>query len=305
MTAPVASPASPLAIDAPPPPMRRRGRRRRLGDRHQVAPAAVWYMAFFLAPIAILVAYSFYTFRDFEFVSDLTLENYRDVLTSDVYRTLFVRTITLAAIVSVVVLLLAYPFAYIATFVFPRRRELLYFLVLVSLFGGYLVRIYAWRTMLGREGVLNEGLMSAGVIDDPVRIFLNSQLAVVIVMVNFLLPLGVLPIYSAMQNVSPRLLEAGRDLGSSRFHVLRRVVLPLTMRGVAAAVAFTFIATAAEWVTPLLVGSTSSQLIGNQIAYQFGTTINWPLGAALAITLIVFVVAIVGAILGLLRWLTR
>lgn len=284
---------------------RRAGRRRRSRAWLEIAPAAVYFAVFFLAPLGILVAYSFYTYRDFDFVPDFTVQNYLDVITGDRYHTYFLRTVKIAFIVSALVLVISYPFAYLLTFVFRRRRELLYFLVLVSLFGGYLVRIYAWRTMLGREGLINEGLMSAGVIDNPLGFFLNSEFAIVITLVNFLLPLGVLPLFSAMQNVSPRQLEAARDLGSSRLHAARRVVLPLTMRGVRAAFAFTFIAAAAEWVTPLLVGGVGDQLVGNQIAYEFGTDVNWPLGAALAMTLVVATVAIVAAILGLLRLVSR
>lgn len=194
----------------------RAGRKGRSRAWLEIAPAAVFFAVFFLAPLAILFAYSFYTYRDFDFVSDFTVQNYLDVITGDRYHTYFLRTIKIAFIVSGLVLILSYPFAYLLTFVFRRRRELLYFLVLVSLFGGYLVRIYAWRTMLGREGLINEGLISAGVVDHPLRFFLNSEFAIVITLVNFLLPLGVLPLFSAMQNVSPRLLDAARDLGSSR-----------------------------------------------------------------------------------------
>lgn len=170
----------------------------------------------FLAPVAILVTYSFYTFREYNFDSDLTFANYKYALTNEVFRTLFLRTIKIATIVSALVILLAYPFAWILTFVLPKHRQILYFLVVLSLFGGYLVRIYAWRTMLGREGLINTTLISIGLIDEPVRFLLNSQYAIVVVMVNFLLPLGVLPIYNAMQNVSPKLIDAARDLGSGQ-----------------------------------------------------------------------------------------
>ena len=294
-----------MTTDLEPPALTRIRSWRWLGPWAQLAPAALIYLVFFLAPVAILFAYSFYTFRDYSFVADPTLANYKEALTSDVFRTLFLRTIKIAAIVSGLVVLLAYPFAWILTFVLPKRREILYFLVVLSLFGGYLVRIYAWRTMLGREGLINKALMSIGLVDEPVRILLNSQYAIVVVMVNFLLPLGVLPIYSAMQNVSPKLIEAARDLGSGPAHILRRVIIPLTMRGVTAAVAFSFIATAAEWVTPLLVGGTRDQMVGNEISYQFGNAINWPLGAALAITLIVAVIALVGIVIAILRWVTK
>jgi spermidine/putrescine transport system permease protein len=272
-----------------------------LGPWLQLSPAAIIYAIFFVTPVAILVTYSFYTFREYNFDSDLTFANYKYALTNEVFRTLFLRTIKIATIVSALVVLLAYPFAWILTFVLPKHRQVLYFLVVLSLFGGYLVRIYAWRTMLGREGLINTTLVSIGLINEPVRFLLNSQYAIVVVMVNFLLPLGVLPIYNAMQNVSPKLIDAARDLGSGPGHILRRIIIPLTMRGVVTAVAFSFIATAAEWVTPLLVGGTGDQMVGNEISYQFGTAINWPLGAALAITLIVAVIAFVGFILGLLR----
>jgi spermidine/putrescine transport system permease protein len=278
---------------------------RRVGPALQLAPVTVFYAVFFLVPLGILVAYSFATFSDYQTTWHLTLANYREVVESDVFRNLFLRTIRYAAIVSGIVILLAYPFAYALTFVFPRRAQVLYFLVLVSLFGGFLVRVYSWRTMLGDQGLINQALMSIGLIHEPVKAFLNSGYAIVIVLVNFLLPLGVLPIYNAMQNVPSGLIEASRDLGGGRLTTLRRVLLPLTMRGVAAAFAFTFIATAAEWVTPQLVGGTHDQFVGNAIQYQFGTAINWPLGAALALTLIVAVVVIVGIVVGAVRLVTR
>ncbi|MDX6548015.1 MAG: spermidine/putrescine transport system permease protein [Gaiellales bacterium] len=280
-------------------------RRRQLGPWLQLAPVTAYYLIFFLVPLGILVAYSFATFSDYTTTWNLTLDNYSQVLHSQVFRALFLRTLKYAAIVSMIVLALAYPFAYALTFVFTKRRQALYFLVLVSLFGGYLVRIYSWRTLLGEKGLLNTGLMGIGIIDQPSHAFLNSGTAIVIVLVNFLLPLGVLPIYSAMQNLSPGLIEASRDLGGGPLHTIRRVILPLTMRGAAAAFAFTFIATAAEWVTPQLVGGTGNQFVGNAISYEFGTDINWPLGAALALSLIVAVVIVVAIVLGLARWVTR
>ena len=220
-------------------------------------------------------------------------------------RAFFARTLRIAAIISIIVVAVSYPFAYIITYVIPRRRQLLYFLVLVSLFGGYLVRIYAWRNILGRVGVLNQSLTGLGIVDEPVWFFLNSPFAIVIASVNFLIPLGVLPIFSSMQNISPRLIEAARDLGSSRIHAALKVVLPLSMRGVSAAFAFSFIAAAAEWVTPTLLGGTGDQMVGNQIAFQFGGGLNWPLGAALALSLVIVVVAILSVLLAIVRWISR
>src|SRR4029077_8271081 len=171
-------------------------------------------------------------------------------------------TIALSLLASVIVLAIAYPFAYAITFVFPRRRQLLYFLVLVSLFGGYLVRIYAWRTILGAEGVINGTLITLGIIQEPIRALLNSPIAVVIALVNFLVPLAVLPIYAAMQNVSPGLLEASRDLGAGSVDVTRSVVLPLTLPGVRVAFIFVFIASTGEFAIPSLLGGTETQFVG-------------------------------------------
>jgi spermidine/putrescine transport system permease protein len=271
----------------------------------QLAPAASFFALFFIAPLVILIVYSFYTYTDYDFTSTFTLQNYSEAITSSVFRTYLIRTLEVAGMVASVVTLVSFPLCYIMIFVFRRQTQILYFLVLVSLFGGYLVRIYAWRTLLGGNGLINDTLVALGVITHPSRIFLNNQFAVVVTMVNFYLPLGVLPIFVAMQNVSPGVLDAGRDLGSSTLHVVRRVMLPLTSRGVLAAFSFVFIATAAEWVTPLLVGGTNNQLLGNQIEYQFDNAINWPLGAALAICLIIVLLLFVGLVLLLLRWLSR
>lgn len=271
----------------------------------QIAPAAVYFAALFAGPLAILIAYSFYRTEDFQFIPTFSLENYREVLTSPVYRPYFERTLLLGLLVALIVVVIAYPFAYALTFVFPRRRQLLYFLVLVSLFGGYLVRIYSWRTMLGREGLINSGLEGVGVIDRPVGFFINSKFAVVLTLVNFYLPLGVLPIFAAMQNVPRGMLEAAEDLGSGRLHTVRRVLIPMTMRGVTAAFAFTFIAAAAEWVTPLLVGGAGDQFVGNQVVTAFGTDLDWPLGAALAIALVVVALLIITLVMAVTRRLTR
>jgi spermidine/putrescine transport system permease protein len=139
----------------------------------------------------------------------------------------------------------------------------------------------------------------------PASFLLNSNFAIVVALLNYLIPLGVLPIFSAMQNISPHLLEAAEDLGASRLRTARTIVLPLTARGLRAAFAFCFIATMAEWVTPQQLGGPLDQFVGNQVLYEFGQTLNWPLGAAIALTLIASVVVLLGLLFGLLRLVTR
>ena len=262
----------------------------------QLLPALVYFALFYVGPLLVLVYISFLSFRNFQFVEPLTFNNYVNVLTSETFRILFTRTVALSILSAVLAVGLAYPFAYIVTFVFPSRSRSLYFLILVALFGGYLVRIYAWRTILGVEGVINGTLLTLGVIEEPIREILNGPFAVVVSMVNFLVPLAVLPIYAAMQNVSPGLIEAARDLGSSRLQITRRVILPLVLPGVLVAFAFCFIAAAGDFAIPALLGGVESPFIGNQIQFQIGQTSNWPLAAAMATTLIALVVLIVAGV---------
>src|SRR5581483_11927706 len=145
-----------------------------------------------------LTVYSFYSYDNFNFVAKLTLANYTQTLTSPALRDFYFRTLRIAFIVSIAVVVISYIFAHVLMYVLPRARRLLYFLVLVSLFGGYLVRIYAWRTMLGRDGVINSFLMDTHLVSSPVMSLLNSNYAIVIALLNFLIPLGVLPIFNAM-----------------------------------------------------------------------------------------------------------
>ena len=289
------------------PPLRHRtkARREHVSTAMLLAPPAIYFTLLFVVPLVVLLVYSFYTYQNFNFISKLTLANYTQALTSPALRDFYFRTLKIAFAVSIIVVAVSYGFSHILMYVLPQAKRILYFLVLVSLFGGYLVRIYAWRTMLGRDGVVNSFLISTHVISSPLSFLLNSNFAIVLALLNFLIPLGVLPIFSAMQNISPRLLEAAEDLGASRIRTVRTIVLPLTTRGIRAAFAFCFIATMAEWVTPQLLGGPLDQFVGNQILYEFGETLNWPLGAAIALTLIASVVVILGVLFGILRLVTR
>jgi len=273
----------------------------RLVTALQLAPASVYYSALFGAPLILLVAYSFYTTENFDFIPSFTLDNYVTAWTSDVYRTYFARTLRVSAITALVIALVAFLYSYVITYALRARRSLLYFLVLVSMFGGYLVRIYAWRSIFGAEGIANSALMSTGIISEPLDLLRNGEFAIIVAMINFYLPLGILPIYAAMQNVGPGQIEAAQDLGSSRLAAAGKIVLPLTLRGVAVSVVFTFIATAAEWLTPQLLGGTEDQMIGNRIAYQFGAGFDWPLGSALAVTLVLLLAVLLGAMFTLVR----
>lgn len=260
----------------------------------QLAPPALFYALFFVVPLGLLVAYSFFVADqiDLRVEPALTGQNYRDAVVGGLYRELIARTLVIALLVAFIVVALSFTFAYVATFVFPKYRELLLFAVLASLFGGYLVRIYAWRTILGEEGLVNSALQTLGMVDEPLDFLVFSRFAVMVTLVNFLLPFGILPLYSAMQNVPREAVEAARDLGGGPLAVFRTVTLPLTSTGVRVAFAFAFVLASGDYVTPTLVGGTNGQLIGNVIADQFGVAFNWPRGAALAIVTLLLVLVV-------------
>jgi spermidine/putrescine transport system permease protein len=246
--------------------------------------------------VAVFFAYSFWTVEGFDLVATWTPANYLDALTDPIYRQLFWQTFATAGTAALFAVVIAYAFAHAIRFHLRRFQEALLFLVIVALFSGYIVRIYAWRTILGDEGVINQALQTLGLIQEPLSFLLFSRIATTIVLVNFLTPLAILPIYAALQNVRDEEIEAARDLGAGPIGAFWRVTLPLAWGGVFAALALTFIIAAGDYVTPQLVGGTSGAMIGRSLASTFGTAFNWPLGAALSFLTLAFVLAILGVL---------
>lgn len=269
-------------------------------------PAGLFYVLFFGVPMVSLLVISLWRAQGFVLIPDFTFANYQRIVESALYRGVLLRTVGVGLITAAIVVPVAFTLAYLMRFVFELRGQLILQLVLLSLFSGYLVRIYAWRTILGKQGLLNSALQWLGLIGEPLEFLIYSQAAVIITLSGLLLPLAVLPLYSAMQNVPRDHIEAARDLGAGRFHVLRTVLVPMVMPGVRTAFAFAFLLAAGDYVTPTLVGGTQSIMIGNIIADQFrGTGTNWPLGAAMAFVVVGVTLVLYVAITQLIRWMTR
>lgn len=262
----------------------------------QILPATLFLLVFLIGPVAVFFIYSFWTIEVYDLVPAWTLGNYADALSDPIYQSLFAQTIVTAALAAVITTVIAYVFAHALRFHLRRYQEPLLFLVVVALFSGYLVRIYAWRTILGDEGVINTALQALGLVSEPLSFLLFSRIATTITLVNFLVPLAVLPIYAVLQNVRDEEIEAARDLGAGAAGAFWSVTLPLAWGGVFAAFALTFIIAAGDYVTPQLVGGTSGSMIGRTIASTFGTAFNWPLGAALSFLTLTFVLVILGVL---------
>jgi spermidine/putrescine transport system permease protein len=255
-----------------------------------VAPSALIFVALFIAPIAFFVVLSFWQVEYFELSTDATLANYRDVFAN--YWHVMGFTVLLATVTALVTTALGFVFSFLARFRAGDWAQVLLFIVLVTLFGGYLMKIYAWKTILGNEGVLNSALMAMGIISTPITSLLYSPQAVIVTLMHFSLPFAVLPIYASMRGISDSEVEAARDLGAGRWPILSTVIVPRSQSGIVAGFSFVFLMVAGDYVTPLLVGGKQT-MIGNLIAPQFGAQFNWPLGAAMSLVMLVAAVVVI------------
>ncbi len=269
-------------------------------------PAGVFYAIFVAGALGILLVYSFWTQRRYEIVPGFTLQNYLDAVGSATVRMVYLRTVLVGLACAAIVVPMAYGLAYLMRFVVDRHGRLLLDVILISLFSGYLVRIYAWRTILGREGLLNEALLQLGLIHEPITFLIFSNWAVGITLVGLLIPLAVLPIYSAMSNVERAHLEVARDLGATSLRLHRTVLLPMVLPGVSVAFAIAFILAAGDFVVPTMVGGTQGVMVGNLVADRFkGAAPDWPLGSAFAILMMLALLVVYLVVTRLLRAVTR
>ena len=247
------------------------------------APPVLFACALLVVPILVVLAHSFWTQDFLRIDRTFTLANYETVLTDPLYRTLLARSLGVSLAVAALTVALAYPVAYFISFHGGRYKALWIFLITVPFWTSYLLRVMAWRVILGQQGVLNLGLVEAGILSEPSPAFLYNLNAVVITLTHAWAAFALLPIYVSLEKVDRSLIEAARDLGDGPVRTFFRVTLPLTMPGVIAAVLIVMIPTMGDYVTPRLVGGSEGMMIANAIQTQFGRGANWPLGAALSV----------------------
>ena len=275
---------------------------RRLAPWLLTAPAAIVFCALFVVPFAYFFVISFWTVKFYRLAPGFTLANYARAFGGYVEIGLF--TIGLALITAALTTTFGFLFAYIVRFKAGRFAMPLLFVAMLTLFGGYLMKIYAWKTILGNEGVLNSSLIGLGLIDRPIAALLYSPGAVVVTLLYFLLPVAILPIYGALRAVDDVEIEAARDLGARGVTVLWDILLPRCRVGLVAAFLLSFLIAAGDYVTPMLVGGKMT-LIGNLIAPQFGQYFNWPLGAAMSFAVLLIAIAVFAAVNGLTARILR
>ena len=282
-------------------------------------PPLLWVLVFLLVPYSLLFCYSFWSVNSSQvIIHNWNFGNYVELLRQPMYVTVLFRSMRIAASVTLLSLLLGYPVAYYLSFHASKHRDLLYQLVIIPLWTSYLVRGYAWKTILGTDGVLNgvlnflhitnallflQGHLNAQFASHawmhnwqvsfvPLSFLLYSPFAVVLMLTHIYTPFAFLPIYASLEHIPRNLIEASHDLGASPWKTFRRVVLPLSLPGVVAGATFAFVLTLGDFLAPLLVGGPSGIMISNIVASEFGSAYNWPLGAAISLCMLMLVVGL-------------
>jgi putative spermidine/putrescine transport system permease protein len=241
------------------------------------------FLAVYVAALVALFVSAFWTVDAFTglTIHHWTLDNFRQLWHGGVYHTVALRTVSIAAAVTVTDAIIAFPFAYyMARVATPRIRAVLFVLVLLPLWASYLARVYAWRLILNSDGLLNWSLHKVGL---PPANIAYTNTAMWIVFSYIWLPFMILPVYAALERVPHSYIEASRDLGGKGFRTLRSIILPLVLPGIVAGSLFTFSLTLGDFITPVLIGGTSSQFIGNVVYDVALQSSNVPLAAAFAV----------------------
>lgn len=248
-------------------------------------PAAVLFAIVFVVPVANVAFWSVYD-------SGWTLSHYRTVLGEGPYRTILAATLHLSLVVAIACVLVGYPVAYFLTSLPPRQQRLWLLCITTPLWVSVLIRTYSWIVVLGREGLVNSALASMGAIDGPLAL-LYTRGAVYAAMVQVLLPIAIVTMFAAMTPINQSLISAARILGATPLRAFAHVFLPLSTAGALSAGILTFVLALGFFITPALVGGPKDAMIANVIAKQISETLDWGLGAALGMTLLVCALAVI------------
>ena len=251
-----------------------------------------WLIFFVLIPNLLVLTVSFLTRDGSDFYAlPFTLDNYANLF-NPLYAQVVWNSLYMSGIATIICLLIGYPFAFMVSKINPKYRPFLLFLVVLPFWTNSLIRIYGMKVFLGVKGVLNTMLMDMGILSEPIRI-LNTEVAVIIGLVYLLLPFMILPLYSAIEKLDGRLLEAARDLGANAVHAFFRVILPLTMPGIVAGCLLVLLPAMGMFYVADLLGGAKVLLVGNVIKSEFLISRNWPFGSAISIGLTILMALLI------------
>jgi ABC-type spermidine/putrescine transport system permease subunit I len=250
-----------------------------------LAPMLLLWAGFFVYPLVRLLPESL-------FAPGFTLEHYRRFFTAPLYLGVLLRTLRIAAVTTAICLVLGYPTAYGLSRLSPRAARVLLMLVVLPLWTSVIVRVYAWMALFQTNGLVNRVLVDWGIVGAPLRIMYGEG-AVLVGMVHVLLPFMILPIWSVLRGLDPRLVTAAQNLGANGWQVFRRVVLPLSLPGAVTGTMFVFILSLGFYITPALLGGPRLLMMATLIDQQVNEMLNWPFAAAMAVVLLGLTLALV------------
>ncbi len=263
-------------------------RHKNLASWALTAPALIWLIVFFMIPYLIVVIYSFLTPDIYDVKFELSLDAYRHAFSSDYLGTLF-HSFRLAIATTLLCLLLGFPVAYYIARASDKVKNTLLVLIIIPFWTNLIIRIFSWRVFLSYNGVLNNMLISMGLINQPLEI-MRTDLAVILVMVYVYLPYMILPLYSVLEKLDFTLLQAAMDLGANEVKAFFRITLPLSLQGIFAGTLLVFIPALGAYLIPQLVGNQQTLYLGQVITYKIkNIPRNWPMASALSLILLFFV----------------
>jgi spermidine/putrescine transport system permease protein len=255
-----------------------------------ISPTAIYVILLLAVPLATVLVYSVMTGGRANISLPLTFENYTELATRWAYGYVMLKSLGIALVVTFATVVFAYPIAYFVSFhVRPERKSLWLFMITIPFWISYIIRVSLWFQIIGFNGIVDQTLMSLGIMDTQLNIASYQILSIIIILAHAYAPFAVLPIFVSLEKVDRSLLEAGQDLGESRWVTFLRVTLPLSLPGVVAAALIVFIPTVGDYVTPELVGDGKQPMIANFIVTQLLNLDNKPQGSAFAVVSMVMV----------------
>ncbi len=259
-----------------------------------LGPPLLWFTAFMLIPYSVLIYYSVGSIDYLAFKPGFSMVNYIKVFMEDPYGTILLRSARVGMMTAVFSTILAYPLAFFMAFHIRSGmvRSVMYLLVILPWWASYLIKAYAWRTILGTNGILNSLLLYLGIVDSPVQAFLYNEFSVVMTLTYIFTPFAVLSIYASLERIPVNIIEAAKEAGATDWELFRRIVLPISIPGIIAGATITFSLGFGDFIAATLVGGSESVMIAGVVVNLMGVAFDWPLGAAIGVVVVAMALAL-------------
>lgn len=255
-----------------------------------IAPLLIWLLLFLILPYLFILTQSVLATDDFgDIIYDFNLDSYVKIVANPLYYQTLIRTFLYAIIVALVCILLSLPLAYFIAFKVKKHKSFYYTLIVLPFWMSYIVRAYAWKIILGQEGILNTSLLNLGIIKSPLQFLLYSDFSVILCLIYIFLPFVCIPIYTSFEQISKSLIEASKDLGANSWDTFSKVIFPLVLPGIISGGTLALVLTLGDFLAASLLGGPNTLFISNIVQNLFGTSNDKPLGSAIGVVLLILV----------------